>query len=292
MRILSTLLFIFFGCVHSYGEHYCGPSRLSTHRTIELSPDIRDSSLRHIFGHESDLGLRPKEVILTFDDGPQPGRTDVVLDTLSSHCVKATFFIVGRMARYYPDLLRRVVSDGHTIAHHTLEHERLPLLTNREIRRTVNGGARLVEQIAYGDTHDGTTIPFFRYPYLSFTDRTDNLLAREGWLAFGANIESRDWELESSSAVYDTIISNLEREGRGIILMHDIHPRTVEMLPRLLDYLHLHNYRIVHLRPSAPRQPRSLLRLASLNFSWLTDVFNSDTDTHIDYDITHLYYDF
>lgn len=65
------------------------------------------------------LPLQDHEVVLTFDDGPLPPHTENILKTLASNCAKATFFIVGEMARQFPDLLRRAYDEGHTIGTHT-----------------------------------------------------------------------------------------------------------------------------------------------------------------------------
>ena len=76
------------------------------------------------------LPLATKEVVLTFDDGPWPGTTPHVLDALRSECVKATFFVLGRNAIAHPDLVRRELSEGHTVAHHTWSH---PLLNRTSL---------------------------------------------------------------------------------------------------------------------------------------------------------------
>ena len=77
------------------------------------------------------LALAPKEVVLTFDDGPASGTTGHVLDALKRECVRASFFLLGRNALSYPELARRAVSEGHTVAHHTFSHpllDRMPVV--------------------------------------------------------------------------------------------------------------------------------------------------------------------
>src|SRR5690606_1209001 len=76
-------------------------------------------------GRVSDIRLAPREVVLTFDDGPMPGKTARILDSLDRYGVKATFLVVGQMARAYPDLVRKVASRGHTIGSHTQNHKNL-----------------------------------------------------------------------------------------------------------------------------------------------------------------------
>ncbi|MEL6744858.1 MAG: polysaccharide deacetylase family protein [Pseudomonadota bacterium] len=224
----------------------CGPDRLGTARTITLDP----AKTRYVSGKERALGLRNKEVILTFDDGPIAGNTSRVLKALRDECVKATFFYVGRMARAYPSLVRRVVREGHTLAHHTAAHNRLPEYSTAKVSKLVGRGIRTVERIAYGKASAKPRTPFFRYPYLARNKRTDKVLRKYGLIDFNANIDSLDWKRDSPSVVHDRIMRRLKREGRGIILMHDIQTRTAKMLPRLLRSLKAGGYKVVHVVPA------------------------------------------
>jgi hypothetical protein len=96
------------------------PDALGTSRVISVDPTEhrRIGTLQY---HES-LPLADKEVVLTFDDGPLPPYTAQILETLVAECVKATFFMVGRQARAYPDVVRRVYNEGHTVASHSQNH--------------------------------------------------------------------------------------------------------------------------------------------------------------------------
>ena len=102
--------------------------------------------------------------MLTFDDGPLPPYSNSILDTLASQCVKATYFLVGEMARAYPATVRRIYNAGHTIGTHSLDH---PLafqnLSLDRVEREVDGGIASVEP-ALGDP--AALSPFFRIPGL------------------------------------------------------------------------------------------------------------------------------
>src|SRR5262250_91523 len=102
------------------------PDALGTSRVITVDP----SEHRRIgtMQYPESLPLEDKEVVLTFDDGPIPPYTSRVLETLANECVKATFFMVGRQARAFPDMVRRVYNEGHTIASHSQSH---PLIFTR-----------------------------------------------------------------------------------------------------------------------------------------------------------------
>ena len=126
----------------------CGPNALGTARTITLDAKKH----RYFDGSEAKLGLRPKEVILTFDDGPIAGKTPRILKALKKECVKATFFYVGKMARAYPRLVRKVVNDGHTLAHHTHDHNRLPKYSTAKAAKLIDKGVSQIQKIAYGDS--------------------------------------------------------------------------------------------------------------------------------------------
>src|SRR5499427_7411306 len=105
------------------------PDALGTSRVITVDPaeHARIGSMQY----RESLPLEDREVVLTFDDGPLPPRTNHVLDTLASECVKATFFLVGKMATTYPDVVRKIVAAGHTVGTHSQNHplrlHRVPL---------------------------------------------------------------------------------------------------------------------------------------------------------------------
>lgn len=223
----------------------CKSGALGTSRTLKVDA----SKFRTFNGTEKALGLRDKEVILTFDDGPIGRNTANILKALEKECVKATFFFVGKMARAYPHQVRQVVRQGHTLAHHTHGHEVLPKYSTKKASRIVDRGVRGLQKIAYGDSSSTPRTPFFRYPYLASSKRTDRILARKGLVAFGANIDSLDWKIKNSNRIHDRILRQLKRKRRGIILMHDIHARTAKMLPKLLRSLKAGGYKIVHIVP-------------------------------------------
>ncbi|MGI9356060.1 MAG: polysaccharide deacetylase family protein [Rhizobiaceae bacterium] len=248
-RLLSGLAITV--SVTAQTAHACGPDALGTSRAIKLDP----AKVSAVVGLEKSLGLKRKEVILTFDDGPIAGRTSAVLKALEEECVKATFFYVGKMAKAYPRLVRKVVSKGHTLAHHTWSHERLPKYKIAMAAKAIDKGMATVETIAYG-TYDGAPrVPFFRYPYLASNAAVRKLARKRGLIAFDANIDSQDWKKVSADTVHDRIMKRLKQDGRGIVLMHDIQNRTVKMLPRLLRSLKDEGYKIVHVVP-ATRGPK------------------------------------
>ena len=251
MRFVFSLIFIvILGFGPAYAE--CNGSALGTSRTLALDA----AKHRFLTGTEKALALRDKEVILTFDDGPLARTTSRVLNALAKECVKATFFAVGKMAQNHRKLTRRIVRDGHTLAHHTHDHDRLPRFSARRASELVDQGIREVEQAGYGTSGESPRVPFFRFPYLDHDAKSDRVIADRNMIAFGANIDSRDWKKVSASKVHDKIMALLKRERKGIILMHDIQTRTAKMLPRLLRSLKAGGYKVVHIVPSKGHQEK------------------------------------
>ena len=111
------------------------------------------------------LALAPREVVLTFDDGPASGTTGHVLDALKRECVRASFFLLGRNALAYPDLARRAVSEGHTVAHHTFSHPLLDRMPVIAAEAEIDRGFAAVDAALYGrsDAHaPHAVLPFSR----------------------------------------------------------------------------------------------------------------------------------
>src|SRR6266851_1983498 len=103
----------------------CAADALGTSRVLAVDPAAFPRVGRKQFA--ATLALDRREVVLTFDDGPWPGTTAKILDALRAECVRATFFVLGRNALAHPDILRRELSEGHTVAHHTWSHPLLPV---------------------------------------------------------------------------------------------------------------------------------------------------------------------
>jgi peptidoglycan/xylan/chitin deacetylase (PgdA/CDA1 family) len=120
------------------------------------------------------LPLADKEVVLTFDDGPLPPHSNKILDILTMECVKATFFIIGRMARQFPDVVRREYAAGYTIGAHSQNHPlRFQKLSADHLHHEIDGGIASV-RAALGDPKH--LAPFFRVPGLNRTDEIAKLI--------------------------------------------------------------------------------------------------------------------
>ncbi|MEJ0011289.1 MAG: polysaccharide deacetylase family protein [Bauldia sp.] len=193
------------------------------------------------------LPLEPHEVVLTFDDGPMPGRTDKVLDALDAACVKATFFTVGRMARAYPDLLRREDADGETIGTHSWSHP--PTLA----ALSFDAGARQIDRgiAAIAAILGHAPAPFFRFPGFGDSRALRQKLTDAHIGIFGADVVGSDWTGISAGAIRLNVLRGLKRHDGGIVMLHDIKKATAKMLPQLLADMKAAGYRIVVIVPAS-----------------------------------------
>src|ERR1700709_1930912 len=159
------------------------PDALGTSRTLVVDP--REHPRMRTMQYAETLPLEDHEVVLTFDDGPLPPHSNQVLDILAAQCVKATFFIIGRMARTFPEGVRKVRDAGHSIGTHTQNH---PLSMNRmsveRAKQEVDDGIASVKA-ALGD--DGSLAPFFRIPGLLRADAVEDYLGSQGIQTWSAD---------------------------------------------------------------------------------------------------------
>jgi len=201
----------------------------------------------------SEIRLRDKEVILTFDDGPMPGKTDKVLDILDQYGVNATFLMVGQMARSYPAVAARVVNHGHSIGGHTYNHANLANAGNsRALTDIATGNAAIAKAT-------GTDVGFFRFPYLAHTGALRRAVAERGQVILDVDIDSKDYFTSSPATIAARTMARVRAKRKGIILMHDIHNRTAAMLPSLLKQLKDGGYKVVALQYRRSRMPQALV---------------------------------
>jgi peptidoglycan/xylan/chitin deacetylase (PgdA/CDA1 family) len=223
------------------------PAALGTERVLAIDPAETAPVGRKQFPRT--LPLAPKEIVLTFDDGPWPGTTDRVLNALKHECVHATFFMLGRNAAAHPALAKRVLAEGHTIGHHTYKH---PLLTRMPIERAeaeIEHGIAAVEVAAYDEPRGSPRTPFFRFPGFAASPALLERLKARGIAAFGADLWAGDWNPMTPQHERALLLQRLTKAGGGIVLLHDIQPKTAAMLPELLRELKRRDYRVVHIVP-------------------------------------------
>ncbi len=222
------------------------PNALGVARTVEI-----DTTGGPGFGFEQYKAydfLQDKEIVLTFDDGPQVGTTKAILDALQTHCTKATFFSIGKMALGMPEILRDVIKRGHTVGSHTMTHASIrKKKSKQEAIEEIEKGLSAVKRAA------GVPIaPFFRFPFLQDSPEALEHLASRNIAAFSMDVDSFDFKFRNAEQMVKDTMAKLDKKGKGILLLHDIQPVTAKAMPALLDALKAGGYKIVHVRPKAP----------------------------------------
>jgi peptidoglycan/xylan/chitin deacetylase (PgdA/CDA1 family) len=194
--------------------------------------------------------LADKEVVLTFDDGPWPGNTPAVLKALSDQCTKAVFFSIGKHAGYHPEILRQVYAAGHTVGTHTWSHANLnsKKMNEQQVKDEIEKGMSAVK-LALGTA----PAPFFRFPELQHNTAAVAYLGQRNVAIFSCDLDSFDFRKNSTpDKVVQTVMTKLDKLGKGIILMHDFQKHTAEALPELLRRLKAGGYKVVQMKAKAP----------------------------------------
>ena len=224
------------------------PDALGTSRVLALDPAEYPRIGR--MQYPESLPLNDKEVVLTFDDGPLPPYSNQILDILAAQCVKVTYFLVGEMARAFPATVRRIYEEGHTIGTHSEDHPiRFGQLPAEKMRQEIDWGISDVSA-ALGDPK--YLAPFFRIPGLARSDLVESELAARGLIVFSSDTVADDWHHRiGAKGIIAAAMRRLEARGKGILLLHDIHPTTVAALPGLLKELKDKGFHIVQVVPAA-----------------------------------------
>jgi peptidoglycan/xylan/chitin deacetylase (PgdA/CDA1 family) len=195
--------------------------------------------------------LTDKEVVLTFDDGPWPGNTPAVLKALDDECVKAVFFPIGKHATYHPEILKQVLAAGHTVGSHTWSHANL-------------NGKKMTDQLAIDELEKGFSAvkmalggdpaPFFRFPQLQNNPAAVTYLGTRNVAMFSCDLDSFDFKAANAEQIINTVMTKLDKRGKGIILMHDFQKHTAEAMPTLLQRLKAGGYKVVLMKAKTTLQ--------------------------------------
>lgn len=195
--------------------------------------------------------LNPRQLVLTFDDGPDPIWTPQVLALLKKHHVQATFFFVGEQMQAHPDIVRQAVAEGHLIGSHTYTHTDIRNLTPDELNIELNRTQRLLTSIINRKT------ALFRPPYHPETTPRDleelrplPNVSSQGYAIVGANIDARDWATTSTDLMLASVKRQLTDPKNHIVLFHDgggDRAATVSAVDQLLNYAKQQGYQIVGL---------------------------------------------
>lgn len=186
----------------------------------------------------SSVPMSEPYIALTFDDGPHPRNTPRLLDILKARNVKATFYVVGTNSKLYPEILRRMVAEGHEIGNHTMSHGYITKMSNDTIRREFNESHRLIVAAT------GVAPRTMRPPYGAISSAQKSWIKSEfGYPSIMWSVDPEDWKKPGSSVVTRRLVDGA-RPG-GILLVHDIHVPSIDAIPSALDQLLAKGYRFV-----------------------------------------------
>lgn len=200
-------------------------------------------------------GDHPGLVALTFDDGPDAQWTPRILDVLKREGVPASFFIIGENGQANPDLVKRIVSEGHDIGNHTFTHPNLGEIPLRVTELELNATERLIESLT------GRSTMLFRPPYFgdaepTTPDEVEPIVTAKhlGYLTVGLHVDPDDWAQPGAQEVVRRTLAGVtnksdDADERGqIVLLHDgggDRAQTVEALPQIIEQLKARGYRFV-----------------------------------------------
>lgn len=180
-----------------------------------------------------------KVVALTFDDGPHPVTTALLLDTLRRHNIRATFFVVGQKAEEYPELCRRIAAGGHQVACHTYSHDNLTMLNPHEADNELTYWENNVDGII------GHGSRYLRPPGGDFDGDTISLLRRRGYVLSLWSINPGDWHSPPPGSIVKLVMDRLH--PGAVILMHDDGINTIRALPTVIKRIKAAGYRFITL---------------------------------------------
>jgi peptidoglycan/xylan/chitin deacetylase (PgdA/CDA1 family) len=197
-------------------------------------------------------------VVLTFDDGPWPKNTPAVLAALATHCTKAIFFPIGAHATYETGILKQVAAAGHAVGSHTWCHQDLSKTTGKcQADGTVKYDPK--DEIEKGISAvrwavGGPIAPYFRFPALKHPPELIAYLAQRNIAVFSTDIDSFDFRMKNPQEVIQSVLTQLKKRGKGIVLLHDFQNATGEAALELLNQLKANGYKIVVMKPKNPVQ--------------------------------------
>jgi peptidoglycan/xylan/chitin deacetylase (PgdA/CDA1 family) len=192
-----------------------------------------------------------REIAITIDDGPHAETDPGILDTLRRLHVRATFFVVGENMKKHPELVRRMVAEGHEAGNHTQTHLRLNQLTSRQIRNEINNCDINFNRAT------GRHFALLRPPGLHYDDRVLRQARDLGYILVGKTWAARDY----TRATPESLVRGARRraENGAIFLFHDEYPETVAALPRIIESLRREGYRFVTISEMLAHLPKPVV---------------------------------
>lgn len=194
----------------------------------------------HVKAYCSNPTEKDKKIALTFDDGPNE-TTLLVLDLLKTHNAKAAFFCIGKNIEKHPDILKKMVADGHIIGNHSYNHSHFfDFYRKDKVAEEIKQTDSIIESVT------GKKVRFFRPPYGVTTPSIRRALAVTKHKVIGWNIRSMDGIIKNEKLILNRITKRVK--PGAIVLLHDTSLTTLSVLEQFLLFLEQNNYKIVSLQ--------------------------------------------
>lgn len=180
------------------------------------------------------------KIALSFDDGPHPVYTPEVLSVLKKYNIKATFFVIGENANYYPDLVRQINEEGHELGNHTFTHTLSKNINDKVLTYEIIKSHETIKDIC------GYDVKLFRPPGGIINDKVKETAGELGYKIVLWNIDTRDWAHSSVGSITKNVLSNTK--SGSIVLFHDYiykNSPTVEALEKIIPKLKEQGYTFV-----------------------------------------------
>ena len=175
-------------------------------------------------------------VAITFDDGPNPDTTNVMLDAIEENYAKCTFFVLGQNAEYYPEVVKREYELGQQVATHTYSHQELTKLDGPALTQEIEKGVKAIEAAT------GKAPELMRPPYGAYNDTVRAEAKKYGLCCVNWSLDTEDWRTKNPDATYQMVMKAVDGD---VVLLHDIHQYNVDAVKRFIPDLISQGYQLV-----------------------------------------------
>ena len=185
------------------------------------------------------------KITLTFDDGPDKKYTPEILDLLKKYNIKATFFVLGKRVKKYPEIVKRMINEGHIVANHSWSHADLSKSNDQLINKEINDTEKLLKKIINKE------ITYLRPPYGAVSERLLNISKAKGYKVINWTVDSRDWSAMDVDQILINTLPNVKKDS--ILLFHSAGGEnhdlsaTAKVLPEIINTLKILDYEFVNL---------------------------------------------
>ena len=212
-------------------DKFCGKVREVISKEVQIIE--KNETVEKI---ETNQIVETKKLALTFDDGPHPEYTPLLLDGLKERNVSAAFFLMGKNAEKYPDIVERMAKEGHTVGNHSYSHVQLNEMEELEACKEMTKANKAIEEIT------GKKPDYIRPPFGAWSRDLDCIT---NMIVVLWDVDPLDWQCQNTDLIVKRVVSKVKEDD--IILLHDSYETTVEATFQIIDTLQKEGYEFVGL---------------------------------------------